>query len=365
VSRLTFLAPEWLWLLVLLALLPWLYVLALRRRAADALRVTDLDLVRQAAAGRRAWRRHVPPALLFLALAAMLLGLARPSAWLTLPSERATVVLAIDVSGSMRAADISPDRITVAKAAARNFVTGQPRTTRIGLVAFSTSAMIAADPTRSRDDVLLAIDQLYPQRYTAAGSGIVAALQAIFPDESLDLAQLSLASGERPSRSLDAQRLADGRRDGTLHRNGVGDGDGRGGKTRKPVPPGSNPSAVIVLLSDGRTNVGVDPLEAARLAADRGVRVFTVGFGTATGGNVNFGGGWMRTQLDAETLMGIAEITGGKYFHAQSADDLRSVYESLTTQFVAETRRTEVTALLALLAALLLMLALGLRIAKF
>jgi Ca-activated chloride channel family protein len=346
----SFLAPGWLWLLALLPLLPVLYVLALRRRAADALRFSDLELVRQAAAGRRAWRRHVPPALLFLALVAMLLAVARPAAMLTLPYERATVVLAIDVSGSMRAADISPDRITVAKASARAFVAGQPRTTRVGLVAFSTSAMIAAEPTVVRDDVLSAIDALRPQRYTAAGSGIVAALQAIFPEEALDVSGLRSVRGDWEGRSLDEPE---------------DDARPPGKEDRKPVPPGSNTSAVIVLLSDGRTNVGVAPLDAARLAADRGVRIFTVGFGTTQGGTVDFGGGWMRTQLDEETLRGIAEITGGKYFLAKSADDLRKAYESLTTQFVAETRRTEVTAFAAALAFVLLVLAVGLRIARF
>jgi Ca-activated chloride channel family protein len=350
----SFMAAEWLWLLALLPLLPLLYWLALRRRAVDALRLTDMDLVREAAAGRRAWRRHVPPALLFLAVAAMLLALARPSALLTLPYERATVILAIDVSGSMRAADIAPDRITVAKEAARAFVGEQPRTTRVGLVAFSTSAMVAAEPTVIRDEVLEAIDNLRPQRYTAAGSGIIAALQAIFPEDSLDLSELSSVRGEREERSLDqADDAADS-----------ADTDGPKA-ARKPVPPGSNTSAVIVLLSDGRTNVGIEPLDAARIAADRGVRVFTVGFGTAEGGTVDFGGGWMRTQLDEETLRGIAEITGGKYFHAKSAADLRSAYDSLTTQFVAETQRTEVTAFVAALALLLLVLALGLRITRF
>jgi Ca-activated chloride channel family protein len=348
----TFLSPEWLWLLALLLPLPVLYVLALRRRAADALRFPDMDLVRQAAAGRRAWRRHVPPALLFLALAAMLLAVARPAAMLTLPYERATVVLAIDVSGSMRAADIAPDRMTVAKAAARQFVAEQPRTTRVGLVAFSTSAMIAAEPTVVRDDVLVAIDGLRPQRFTAAGSGIVTALQAIFPEETLDLSGLPLVRREWEARSLDEPDPAT-------------DGDGEAKPARKPVPPGSHTSAVIVLLSDGRTNVGIQPLDAARLAADLGVRVFTVGFGTVQGGNVNFGGGWMRAQLDEDTLRGIAEITGGKYFLAKSAADLRKAYESLTTQFVAETKRTEVTAFAAALAFLLLVLALGLRIARF
>ncbi len=350
----TFLASEWLWLLALLPLLPVLYVLALRRRALDALRFSDLDLVRQAAAGRRSWRRHLPPVLLFLALGVMLLALARPSAVLTLPYERALVMLAIDVSGSMRARDVAPDRITVAKDAAREFVAQQPRTTRVGLVAFSTSAMIAAEPTLVRDDVLAAIDNLRPQRYTAAGSGIVAALQAIFPEDPPDLSALGSVRSDWEGRSLDEPEP---------------DGEAADAKdkaaARKPVPPGSNASAVIVLLSDGRTNVGVAPLDAARLAADRGVRVFTVGFGTAAGGTVDFGGGWMRTQLDEETLRGIAEITGGKYVHARTAADLRGAYEALTTQFVAETQRTEVTAFAAALALLLILLAIGLRIARF
>ncbi len=351
---LNFLAPEWLWLLALLPLLPVLYVLALRRRAADALRLSDMDLVRQAAAGSRTWRRHVPPALLFVALAVMGLALARPSAVLTLPTERATVVLAIDVSGSMRAKDVEPDRMTVAKDAARAFVGDQPRTTRVGLVTFSTSAMVAAEPTIAREDLLAAIDDLRPQMYTAAGSGIVAALQAIFPEESLDLSDLSTVRRDWEGRSLDEPEKK-------------GESDAAGKKAgRKPVPPGSNPSAVIVLLSDGRTNVGVAPLDAARLAADRGVRVFTVGFGTAQGATVDFGGGgWMRTQLDEDTLQGIAEITGGKYFHARTAADLRSAYESLTTQFVTETQRTEVTAFAAALALLLLVLAIAFRIARF
>ncbi|MCB1632033.1 MAG: VWA domain-containing protein [Steroidobacteraceae bacterium] len=349
----SFIAAEWLWLLVLLPLLPLLYVLALRRRGADALRFTDLDLLREAAAGRRAWRRHVPPALLFLALFAMLLALARPSALLTLPYERATVVLAIDVSGSMRAADIAPDRITVAKDAARAFVVEQPRTTRIGLVAFSTSAMISAVPTMAREEVLAAIDGLRPQRYTAAGSGIVAALQAAFPDDPIDLSDLSVVQDRWEARSLD-ETASDS-----------ASGLGPAGASRKLLPPGSNASVVIVLLSDGRTNVGIEPLAAARLAADRGVRVFTVGFGTAAGGTIGFGGGWMRTQLDEDTLKGIAEITGGQYFHATSAEDLRSVYASLTTQFVAETQPTEITAAVAVLAFVLLVMAIGLRIRRF
>jgi Ca-activated chloride channel family protein len=342
----TFLSAEFLWLLALLPALPALYVLVLRRRQADALHFPDTDLIRQALAGRRAWRRHVPPLLLFLALAVMLLAVARPTAVLTLPAERAVVVLAIDVSGSMRAADVPPDRMTVAKDAARAFVEEQPRHTRVGLVAFSTSAMIAQEPTIVREDVLAAIDSLYPQRFTAAGSGLVAALQAIFPDSPPDLSGLSPARSELQPAPLGAPRVE---REAEF----------------KPVPPGSHASAVIVLLSDGRTNVGVEPLDAARLAADRGVRVFTVGFGTEEGGLVDFGGGWMRMMPDEETLQAIAEITGGKYFNARTAADLREVYSTLTTQLAAETRRTEVTAFAAALALALLVLALGLCAAMY
>lgn len=348
-----FLSPGLLWLLALLPLLPLLYVLALRRPTREALRFSDLDLIRQAVAGRSAWRRHLPPAVLFLALAVMFISLARPSAVLTLPYERAVVMLAIDVSLSMRAADVPPDRITVAKNAARAFVAEQPRTTRVGLVAFSTSAMIAAEPTLVRDDLLAAIDNLRLQRFTAAGSGLIAALQAIFPDEPIDLSGLSAARDEDWQRvvPVDEPRARQPR-------------SGQNPASRpgfKSVPPGSNPSAVIVLLSDGRTNTGIDPLDAARAAADRGVRVFTVGFGTAEGASVDFGGGWMRTQLDEETLKAIAEITGGKYFNAKTEADLRNAYEALTTQFAAETRRTELTAFGAALALVLLMLAIGLR----
>lgn len=337
----SFLSGELLWLLALLPLLPLLYVLALRRRKADTLRLPDLDLVRQAAAGHRTWRRHLPPAFLFVALLIMVLTVARPAAVLTLPTARAVVVLAMDVSGSMRAADVPPDRITVAKEAARAFVSEQPRTTRVGLVAFSTSAMIAQDPTIAHEDVLAAIDELRPQMYTAAGNGLVAALQAIFPDEPIDLSRLAPARSELQPAPLAASRVSN---EAQL----------------TPVPAGSNTSAVIVLLSDGRTNVGVDPLDAARLAADRGVRVFTVGLGTPEGAVVDFGGGWMRTQLDEETLRAIAEITGGRYLNARTAADLTSAYETLSAQLLAETRRTEVTALGAGLALVLLVLAIGL-----
>ena len=335
----SFLASELLWLLVALPVLAVFYAHLMRRRKAGAMRYPNLELIKEAVGTRVGIRRHIPPALVLVALAIMIVGLARPSTMLTLPSERSIVVLAMDVSGSMRAADVEPDRMTAAKSAARGFVADQVRATRVGLVAFSTSAMIMQDPTISRSAVTDAIDSLRPQRFTAVGSGIVAALQAIYPNEPISL---SLALSVR------AARLGEFKPDLPVV------------EAPAPVKPGSNASAVIVLLSDGRTNAGVEPLDAARLAADRGIRVFTVGFGTPNGGIVDFGGGMMRTKLDEETLQAIADMTGAKYFHATSEADLREAYGSLTAQFVAETRRTEISAVAAALALVILILAAGL-----
>ncbi|MBM3514641.1 MAG: VWA domain-containing protein [Alphaproteobacteria bacterium] len=334
----SFLAAEFLWVLLILPLAVALYIHLIRRRKPSALRYPNLGLIKEAVGPRGSVRRHVPPVLALLAIAVMIVGIARPTTVLTLPSERSTVVLAMDVSGSMRAADVEPDRMSAAKSAARGFVSDQARSTRIGLVAFSTSAMIMQDPTISRTEVTEAIDALRPQRFTAVGSGIVAALQAIDPEDPITM------SLNTRNRSPYAEPLGELKPD-------------QPALDLKPLPPGSNTSAVIVLLSDGRTNAGVEPLDAARLAADRGIRVFTVGFGTPTGGIIDFGGGMMRTQLDEETLQAIADMTGAKYFHAATEADLKEAYSSLTAQFVSETKRTEVSAGAAGIALVLLIIA--------
>lgn len=334
----TFQSPELLWLCALLPLLPWMYVLAIRRKKAAALKFTNMALIKEASEGRRSWRRHVPPALLFVALAVLFVAIARPSAFLALPSERTTVILALDVSGSMRARDVMPSRMAAAIAAARQFVKDQPRNTRIGLVAFSTSAMIMQSPTLVHQEVIEAIEGLRPQRFTAVGSGIVASLQAIYPDMDIDMARLLDIEPEPLDEPLGAAKP----------------------KVEppkfQPVAPGSNASAAIILLSDGRTNVGVDPMEAARMAAERGVRVFTIGFGSADG-VVDFGGGMMRTQLDEEALKMIAEMTGAKYFLATSEEALKEVYGTVSAQFVSEAVPTEVTGMAAAAALVPLLLA--------
>ncbi|HEV8258201.1 MAG TPA: VWA domain-containing protein [Casimicrobiaceae bacterium] len=332
-----FLWPELLWLLVAVPALIGLYVLLLRRKKKQALRYASLGMVRDAMGAGQRFRRHVPPLLFLLALIVLVVAIARPTATLTLPSQHETIILAMDVSGSMRAADVEPNRIGAAQAAARAFVADQPASARIGVVSFAATASVVQPPTRNREDILAAIDRFQLQRGTAVGSGILVSLKTIFPDVEFDL---------RGSNPRDDPR-------------GVPlDKAGASGKAApKTVPPGSYTSAAIILLTDGQTTTGPNPIEAARMAADRGVRVFTVGIGTANGEILGSEGWSMRVRLDEESLKTIANVTHGEYFYASNAMDLKKVYESLNTRLALETRQTEVTALLAAAAALITLLA--------
>lgn len=333
----TFLWPQLLWGLLALPLLAAAYVVLLRRRRHAALRYPGLGLVRQAMGAGQQLRRHLPPALFFLAIAAMLVALARPATLLTLPSQHETVVLAMDVSGSMRADDVAPNRLAAAQAAARTFIQEQPHTTRIGVVAFGGSAHIVQPPTQGREDALAAIDALQLQQATAIGSGILAALKAIFPDAQFDVYPPEPAW----------------RRDFRRPRDNASAGSSAGAPSAPPpAEPGSYRSAAIILLTDGQSTTGPAPIDAARIAAQRGVRVFTVGIGTASGQIVR-GEGWsMRVGLDEETLKAIADLTRGEYFIAGNAPELKKVYETLNAKLVMEKRKTEVTALFTGFAAL-------------
>ena len=177
----TFTWPEMLWLLTLVPVLVAAYVWVLRRKKKIALRYASLAMIKEAVSAGHKVRRHVPPALFLLAVIAMIVAVARPAAVVTLPSQHETIVLAIDVSGSMRATDVQPNRLAAAQAAARSFVNEQPRTTRIAVVAFAATALVVQHPTQNREDILAAIDRLQLQRGTAIGSGIVVSLAAIFP----------------------------------------------------------------------------------------------------------------------------------------------------------------------------------------
>jgi len=232
-----------------------------------------------------------------------------------LPSQQDVVILAMDVSGSMRAHDVAPSRLAAAQAAARSFIAQQPRTTRLGVVSFAGTAALVQAPTDKRQDIVAAIDRFQVQHGTAIGSAILTSLKSLFPEAEFDL-----ASGQ-PGRAA--------------------------APAVKPVPPGSYTSAAIILITDGQSNAGPDPMAAARLAASRGVRVFTIGIGTAQGTVLEADGWSMRVRLDEAALKSIARTTHGEYFHAAKGPDLEQIYRVLNARFEMEKQKMEVGALFA------------------
>jgi Ca-activated chloride channel family protein len=342
----TFLWPEFLWLLLVLPLLVALYVGLLRRKRKQALRYASLSIVREAMGTGPQLRRHIPPLLFLLAIAAMLLAAARPFAVVTLPSQHKTIMLAMDVSGSMRATDVLPSRLEAAQSAAKAFLTDLPRGVKVGLVAFAGSAQVAQIPTLNREDLVSAIDRFQLQRGTAIGNGIVLSLATLFPDADIDLGAMALGRDRPKGVSIDQPAKGDK-------------------KLFVPVAPGSYGSAAIILLTDGQRTTGVDSLEAAKLAADRGVRVYTVGVGTVSGETIGFEGWSMRVRLDEETLKAIANKTQADYFYAGTAADLKKVYETLSSRLTVEKKETEISGLLALVAAVLAIASAGLSMLWF
>ena len=345
-----FLWPEFLWLLLALPLLILLYVWLLRRKKKTALRYASLSIVREAMGRSQSVRRHIPPVLFLLALAAMLLAAARPMAVISLPSQRETIILAMDVSGSMRATDVLPNRLVASQNAAKAFLAELPRKVRVGIVAFAGTASVVQQPTLSREDLVTAIDKFQLQRATAIGNAIVVSLAELFPDAGIDLASMQTGRERQQGRSLDQQPAKTGKADP---------------KDFVPVAPGSYTSGAIILLTDGQRTSGVDSMEAAKLAADRGVRVYTVGVGTVDGETIGFEGWSMRVKLDEETLKGIARATQAEYFYAGTAADLKKVYETLSSRLAVEKKETEISGLLALAAAALALLSAGLSLAWF
>ena len=333
----TFIWPEMLWLALAIPVLVAVYALILRRKKKLAIRYASLAMVKDAMGASQRVRRHVPPVLFLLALLAMIVAIARPAAVVTLPSQHEVVMLAIDVSGSMRATDVEPNRLVAAQAAAKTFVEEQPRSTRIGVVAFAATALVVQHPTQNREDILAAIDRLQLQRGTAVGSGIIVSLSAIFPNAGITLDSVGGDSAKKAasrSYSFDDPKKA-------------------AKEPFKPVAPGSHTSAAIILLTDGQRTTGPDPIESAKLAAARGIRVFTVGVGTADGEIMGFEGWRMRVRLDEDTLKSVSSLTHGQYFYAGNAADLKKIYRTLNSRFVLEKKETEVSALFSALAALL------------
>jgi Ca-activated chloride channel family protein len=283
--------------------------------------------------------------LLLIALVGLIFSISRPTVMLAMPSEQRTIILAIDVSVSMGAKDVKPDRLTAAQAAARNFIAEQPRGIRTGIVSFAGFAAVVQPPTRRRDHLLTAIDSLRIAPHTAIGSGLLVSLAQIFPEAAIDVEPLMHGP----------LRLSSNRRDVPV----------RARRDFKPSRPKSSTSAAIILLSDGSRTVGPDPLDAADMAASRGVAVYTVGFGRPEGGAVDIGGRSIYVRMDERTLRAIATITGGEYFQATSANDLVKVYRTLGGKLSIQKEEIELTALVTAIAAIVAIGAAGLSLLWF
>jgi len=296
------------WLLFLIPLLVATWAWAQRRRRKFALRYSSLSLVKDALGPGLSIRRHIPPALFLLALAMMIVALARPIVVVPLPNQEGTFILAIDVSGSMRATDMQPNRLEAAKSAARAFVERQPPTVRIGVVAFSAYAALIQAPTTDREAVVAAINRLSYGGSTAIGRGILISLEAIDEAFNGDVPATASAPPSVPT-----------------------------------LPEGEYAPAIVILLSDGANRDGPEPLEIAPQAARRGIRIYTVGVGRSEGAVMPFQGYAVRMRLDEETLRRIADMTDGAYYHASDEEELHTLYKNLSTRLILGAKRTEIT----------------------
>lgn len=338
---------EWLWpgFLVLLGIIPLFvvgYLWILRRRRRFAVRYSSLSLVRAALPQPSRWRRHLPFGLFLLGLASLALAVSRPVAVLEVPSGNTIIMLALDVSRSMCSTDIPPNRLKAAQDAALSFIKGQNPTTQIGIVVFAGFAELVQAPTDDQEALRTAITNLNTARRTAVGSGLLKSLDTIAGmDASVAPSSYNSASGVEPA----------------------------------PLPKGEYVPHIIVLLTDGASNSGPDPLEAAQQAAARGVRVYTIGFGTAQGGpfgdcgqgfgqdsffgggqgfgGPGFGGGGFRRGIDEQTLMQIADETAGKYYAATSASELNQVFRDLPVTVITHRETLEISVIFTALGALL------------
>jgi Ca-activated chloride channel family protein len=334
---------SWPWALLSLLILPivagvvWLLR---RRRRHAAVRVTSIALVRAALPPRTRWTRLIPTLLLLLGFAALGIGAARPQATVPVPSNSTTIMLAMDTSGSMCSTDVEPNRLTVAQKAAVSFIESQDGKTKIGLVPFAGIAGLQVAPTTDKDALIEAIDNFTTARGTAIGSAILTSIDSI----------AAINPTVAPS-GVDAE---------SARRSGY-------------APD------VIVVLTDGANTQGVEPATAAEAAAVRGIRVFTIGFGTTSpspmactgkqagswagggpGGGFGRGGGRNPRIIDEPTLQAVAEITGGKYYKAESADQLHGALTDLPSHVIVVTKHVDIASWFAGAGGLLVAVAVGL-----
>jgi Ca-activated chloride channel family protein len=319
--------------LLIIPILLIVYLWALQRRRPTAVRYSSLSLVRAALPRWSRLRRHLPFALFLASLAFLVIALSRPALIISVPSNQTTIVLSMDVSGSMCSTDIPPSRLEAAEAAAAQFINSQNSRTQIGIVAFSGFAEVVQPPTNDGELLLDALDSLQTGRRTAIGSGILAGIDAISEiDPTVPPSTSDTTPGTEPT----------------------------------PPPKGAYVPDIIVVLTDGVSNAGPLPTDAAQQAADRGIRVYTIGFGTAQGGGLSatcgqqfigrepggfggFGGGGgggnggFRRGIDEDTLKQVADITGGEYYPAESAAELQKVFDSLPTSLITKHEVTEIS----------------------
>ena len=338
--------------MILLALAPLLvgvYLWVLRRRRRYTVRYSSLSLLREAVPQGSQLRRHLPFALFLLALSSLIVAMGRPVSIVSVPTGQVTIILAVDVSRSMCSTDISPNRLTVAQQAMLSFIQRQPPGTQIGIVAFAGFAELIQPPTADQELLQDAVESLLTGRRTGIGNGILKSIDAIAEiDPNVAPSVSGVAASDQPT----------------------------------PVARGAFAPDIIVVLTDGVSNVGVEPLDAAQQAVDRGIRVYTIGFGTANGSTLNCGGqfggqfggrnqfggdpqfggasGGFRRGIDEETLKQVADMTAGAYYSAESAGELQKVFEELPTYLITRHETTEISIIFAALGALLAALAIGL-----
>lgn len=344
--------PGFLFLLGLIPFIIGIYIWLLKRRRRYAVRYSSLVLIRAALPKTSQVRRHLPFALFLLAMTSLILALARPVSYVRVPLNQASIILAMDVSLSMCQTDIEPNRLVAAQKAALSFIREQPPGTSIGIVAFAGFAALIQPPTTDPELLEQAVMNLYPARRTAIGSAIVESLDAIS----------EFNPNVQPVR-----------------------GNSPGSPQAEPLQTDTYAPDIIVLLTDGSSNSGPIPQEAALLAAERGVRIYTIGFGTNNpgGGRIPFcgrsvwnadpqqgdyqfwggfggGGGWFQRGIDERTLIDVAEMTGGEYYSATSAGELQEVFRNLPSHLITRLESTEISALFAALGTLLAVLAIAL-----
>jgi Ca-activated chloride channel family protein len=317
----TFIWPAMLIGLLLIPALVAVYIGMHRRRNSLIASFGDMALLKGSSSAQYGVRRHVPPLLFLVALAVLLVALARPETIVSLPRLEGTVILAFDVSGSMSANDLKPTRLEAAKAAASDFVQRQPPSVSIGVVTFSGSGFTAQAPTTDQAAILTAINRLKVQSSTSLANGIDAALKLIDASRG----KTGDLSGDEPPSLSNGMQTA----------------------SPTPVPKGSYTSAVIVLLTDGENTQSPDPMRAAQTASDRGVRIYTVGIGSTEGATLHINGFTIRSRLDEATLKQISQVSGGTYYNAQTEEDLQAIYDNLNPQLIMKPQETEVTALFA------------------